>query len=174
MKKIIIILVVSTVILAGGYFVYNSLGIKPLMVEDIIGVESGSSVLVPTGVSFEDTIANVQQLGYLNWNRGEDWTDDNRYVDGKKRPLVVTVSNQQGPVPSQILTITDKEKIIKVYLPAISGEGGTAWAWFYIDSDGSSYWGCNVGETCDSGVKGSKRALREENVARKTPLEDTE
>lgn len=137
------------------------------MVKDITGVESSNSV-VAIGVSFEDTILNVQQLGYLNWSRDEGWRDDNRYVDGKKRPLVVTVSKQQGPVSPQILTIIDQEKILKVYLPPISGEE-SAWAWFYIDSDGSSYWGCAVGETCDGGIKGSKRALREENLAKKAP-----
>lgn len=156
------------IILAGGYFVYDYQRIKPLMVEDITEIMSNGSEIA-IGVSFEDTILNVQQLGSFNWNRDEGWKDDNRYVDGKKRPLVITVSNQQGLVDAQILTFSDKGKIFKVYLPALSEpeEKGGPWAWLYIDSDGSSYWGCAEGQTCDGGVKGSKGALRKENLARK-------
>ena len=169
MKKILTILVV-VVVLAGGYLIYDPFKIKPLMVEDITDVESSNPV-VATGVSFEDTVANVQPLGYLNWNHGEGWKDDDRYVDGKRRPLVVTLSNQQGPIPTQELTIKDKGRAFKVYLPSLSGQGGS-WAWFYIGSDGSSYWGCEASETCDGGVRGSKRALRKENLARKAvPIE---
>ena|SRR3989344_891900 len=165
MKIFLIISIIVIVILVTGYFIYDYLRIKPLMLEDIIYVES-DRLGVATGVFFEDTILNVQQLGTLNWNIGEVWKDDNQYVDGKERPLVVAVSNQRGPVPSQILTIMTKERTFEVYLPDISGDRGS-WAWLYIDSDGSSYWGCQVWKACDSGLKGSEEALKKENMARK-------
>jgi hypothetical protein len=81
--------------------------------------------------------------------------------------LMISVSNQEGAVPAQTLSIVyDGEKSVQVYVPALSGEGGP-WAYFFVDKDGSTYWACATKQPCDVGTLSSKNSLKKDNLARK-------
>ena len=167
MKKLIIALVIILILVVGGVSVWYLLKIKPLVVSDIVEASSnnlGSYV----SLGFEKQPKQFESLGELNKLYGSiPWKDNNNFINGKKYPLMVSVSNQEGPVPAQILSIVyDGEKATQVYLPALSGEGGP-WAYFFVDKDGSTYWACATKQPCDTGTLSSKNSLKKGNLARK-------
>jgi hypothetical protein len=167
MKKLIIILVIILILTVGGFLVWNFLRVKPLMVSDV--VEASSNNLVSyVSLGFEKEPKKFESLGELNKLYGNiPWKDNNNFINGKKYPLMISVSNQEGAVPAQTLSIVyDGEKSIQVYVPTLSGEGGP-WAYFFVDKDGSTYWACATKQPCDVGTLSSKNSLKKGNLARK-------
>jgi hypothetical protein len=67
--------------------------------------------------------------------------------------FVISLANCQRPIAEQMLTINTDKGIFKAYLPSMSGTGSTSdtcWAYLYVASDGSTYWACPNGKTCDT------------------------
>ena len=169
MKKILIIILALVVILICAFVVWNFIKIKPLMVNDIVEA-SYDNLSSYVGLGFEKESKKFYSLGELNKGyENMPWKDNNNFVDDKKYPLMVSVSNQDGTVPEQTLSIVyDKEETINVYLPALSGQG-LPWAYFFVSEDGSTYWACATKQPCDVGTLSSSNALKKENIARKAP-----
>lgn len=163
-KTIVLILLFTGL---GGFLVWNFIRIKPLVVGDV--VEASSSNLTSlVGLGFEKDYKKFDSLGELNKGYVPvPWSDNNNFLNGEKYPLMISVSNQEGIVSEQILNIVyDGEKIVKVYVPALSGKGGLT-AYFFVDKDGSTYWACATKQPCDVGTLSSKNSLKKENLARK-------
>lgn len=168
-KKILITILILVIILAGAFLIWNFVKVKPLIVSDV--VEASSNNLASyVGLGFEKEPKQFESLGELNKLNGNiTWKDNNNFIDGKKYPLMISVSNQEGAVPAQTLNIVyDSEKAIQVYLPALSGQGGP-WAYFFVDKDGSTFWACATKQPCDVGTLSSKNSLKKGNLARKAP-----
>ena len=166
MKKLFAGIILISILIS-GYIVYNYFQIKPWEIKDIVIVTSTNT----NGrmlFALEENISNARDVGYFNWEQGELWKDENKYIDQTKRPLIIAVSTQYGNVSEQVVTVTDEKKTLDVYLPAVQKEGGDdgLWAWFYIDTEGSSYWGCSETRTCNGGIIGTERALQKQNIAR--------
>ena len=142
------------------------------MVNDIVDANA-INLTSYIGFGFEKNPGKFYSLGELNKGYiNGPWSDNNNFIDDKKYPLMVSVSNQEGAVPEQVLDITyDKEKSIKVYLPALSGQG-LPWAYFFVDKNGSTYWACVDMQPCDTNTLNSSNALRKENIAKKAPQQD--
>lgn len=168
-KKTVIIIFVSLIILTGVFLVWNWPRVKPLMVGDIVEASS-SNLTAYIGVGFEKKSKSFYSLGEINKAfRDTPWKDNNNFADGKKYPLMISVSNQEGEIEAQILNIVyDNNKVVQVYVPGLSGKG-FPWAYFFVDKNGSTYWACATKEPCDVGTLGSGDSLKKANLARKSP-----
>src|SRR3989344_5741025 len=162
-KKLILIMLIIIFLIGIIFLFWELTRIKPLQVKDVTSVSS-NNLNSYVGISYEYEKLKWNSFGELNPSLSPVWKDNNEFISEKGGPILISISNQEGTVSEQTLTLVyDDDKTIQIYLPSLPGTG-VPWAYFFIDKRGSSYWACTTNQPCDTERIDAKLSLKKKHL----------